>query len=352
MGDSVISIDLRALLFLVIIVAFGYFAKKRWKIERFQSALLFPSIASLKNHSLNWREKWKFLPKLFWVASMGAFSLAFLDPHDFVEEKRSSLPPSEGLAIYFALDHSGSMGEKTSSQETKLDLLKRIVGKFIQEDSKDLIGLVSFARKSDVLSPLTFDRRRLEEQLMGLTSVKDKTQDGTAIGYAIYKTAHLIASSRDYEKLFGRDEELFYEIKGAVIVVVTDGLQDPNALDQGDKYRSMELSEAALYAKDQGIRVYIVSVEPRINAEEFRPNKNEMRKAAEETGGKLIVAEGFRELGKALKEVQGVEMSRIGQLPEDVPVRKRIFYPYLTALGLLLMGVASILESTIWRRTA
>lgn len=281
---------------------------------------------------------------------MGAFFLALINPHYFVEGEVSPLPPAEGLAIYFVLDHSGSMGKPTPSGETKLDLLKQIVTQWTKNDFNNLIGIVAFARKGVILSPLTLDRNYLENQLKGLNLIQDKAEDGTAIGYAIYKTAHLISSSKDYEKLFGKDEELPYNIKSAAIILITDGLQDPHPLDLGDKYRSMELLQAAAYAKEQGIRVYIVNVEPRLNLKEFEPNKKEMEKVAEVTGGKLYVVEEFLHLEKTLKDIRKGEMSRIGQAAEDRPIKKISFYPSLIATGLVFMGISLLLQTTVWRQ--
>ena len=62
----------------------------------------------------------------------------------------------------------------------------------------DLIGLVTFARGAQVLSPLTLDDEAVIDQLKKLQVVTDEKQDATAIGYAVYKTVDLIAAAKHY----------------------------------------------------------------------------------------------------------------------------------------------------------
>src|SRR5262249_48328381 len=140
---------------------------------------------------------------------------------------------------------------------------------FVQEHPNDLIGAISFARSAIVLSPLTLDHEAVISSIKRLKIPQDLNQQGTVIGYAIFKTANLIAAMRQ-----NLSEQ--YKLHDALLVLVTDGFQDPNPLDKGRRFRTMDVDEASDYAKEQGVRVFIVNVDPSINTEKFLPNKHQM----------------------------------------------------------------------------
>jgi Ca-activated chloride channel family protein len=269
--------------------------------------------------------------------------------------------PTEGIAIYLVLDRSGSMGELISvgrERRSKLDLLKQVTAQFIQGNPElgltgrhtDMIGLVAFARVPNVLSPLTLDHKAILKLLSQLDVVKDKNLDGTAIGYAIYKTANLIAATRLFAKDLQGQGKPAYEIKNSVILLVTDGFQDPSLLDKGNRVRTIELQEAAQYALEQGVRLYIINVEPKIASEQFAPQRHLMQSIAEMTGGKFYLATSVQGLAEIYSEIDNIEKSL---LPEEAitapiqPKRRVSFFPYLIALGMLCLLLAVLLKTTI-----
>ncbi|MBA3815134.1 MAG: VWA domain-containing protein [Parachlamydiaceae bacterium] len=318
---------------------------------------------------------------LKWLG-LASFLIAFVDAHLFISkhsDKNLEPPnlhpfPTEGIAIYLLLDQSGSMSEEVPiyssngprKSMTKISLLKQVTQQFVVGDpalglagrSNDLIGLISFARGAEVMSPLTLDHQEILNQLSHFKAVANRDEDGTAIGYAIYKAASLIAATRHYsQELVGKGKPA-YTIKNSVIILVTDGLQDPNPLDQGKRLRNIDIPDAAAYAKQQGIRLYIVNVEPKITTEEFAPNRRQMQRAAEITGGQLLVVNNTTNLEDIYQEIDRLEKS---ELPtpfqkdfnkKDRPdiYRRVSLYPFLIALGLFFLLGGIILESTLFRR--
>jgi len=276
--------------------------------------------------------------------------------------------PIEGIAIYLVLDRSGSMAGNIKSHKkmiTKMDLLKDVTKNFVvghpQSGLKgrpnDMLGLVVFSRGAQVLSPLTLDHQAIMDQLDQLQYITDYNQDGTAIGYAIYKTAHLIAATRHYAQNLLGEGKPAYEIKSSVMILITDGLQSPSPLDKGKKLRNIELLNAAQYAKEQDIRLYVVNVEPRIASKEFLAHRSLMKQIAEMTGGKFYLVESsvgldkiYAEIDHLEKSVLPVEMSHLS-FPEDQYIYRRIsFYPYLIGVGMLCLLFAVLLETTVLRR--
>lgn len=333
-----------------------------------------------------WKERLHFLPSFFkWFAFL-ALLLAFLDFRFYIPlSENSRLFPqeslaTEGIAIYLVLDQSGSMSEKITTRIpgeglqsiSKIDLVKYVTSLFIKGDSalglagrpNDLIGLVEFARTAQIAVPLTLDRKELLDKLAKFKSVKNPSEDGTAIGYAMLKTAYLIQATRNYARdLMGKGKPA-YEIKNSVIILVTDGLQDPNPADKGSKWRQMDPREVALSLKEEGIRIYIVNVEPKFANEAYAANRRQLEQAAEMTGGKLYMINNGRSLDDIYASIDAIEKSKISieenlaetlkhkLAKEKLPGLYHTLFlaPYLIALaiGCLILGV--FLESTLLRK--
>lgn len=320
-------------------------------------AFFFSSTEALQKRDPTLKERLIWLPKGLALLGLTLFAIAFIDPHYEIADLSRMTPPSEGMAVYLVLDRSGSMSEVVDHGVkdhswvalSKFDILQNVAKQFIDKAPNDLIGVVAFARVPQVISPLTLDHKILKERIDKLTVVKNPDDDGTAMGYAIYKTAHLIASMQDYTKEF--DEKPPYEIKSAVMIIITDGFQDPSYLDRGNKFRTMELADAAAYAKSKGIRTYIINVDPSINSDQLAPNRHELQQAAEITGGKLVVTEKISDLQGVLDHIQQLEKSRISEGKEEVLTRKVSFFPYFLAAGFVALFLSAFSRLTFWRQT-
>jgi Ca-activated chloride channel family protein len=339
--------------------------------------------------TLSWKERLQWLPYILKLIALGAFLLAFLDPRLHFEHKgindNKQPPPheklaTEGIAMYLVLDQSGSMAEEVNSRlpngqlvrMSKVELLKKVTAAFIQGDPQyglegrpnDLIGLVEFARTAHVIVPLTLDRKVLLDKLNAFNVVPDSAQDGTAIGYALLKTINLIAATRNYSRdLIGQGKPA-YEIKNFVIILVTDGLQDPNPLDKESRWRNIDPREVALAAKEQNTRIYIVNVEPSMGTEAFAPNRRQLQQAAETTGGKFFIVDSTTDLPEIYASIDKLEKS---PLPYDEEMVKRLkesiakeklpgiydtFFlaPYLIAFGLISLFLGILLGSLLLRK--
>ena len=174
-----------------------------------------------------------------------------------------------------------------------------------------MIGLVAFARTVQILAPLTLDHKLLLDKLGKLNVIGIEDQDGTAIGYAIYKTANLIATTRHFaEDLRGKGKPA-YDIKDAVMILVTDGMQDPNPLDERNRYRWMDPEQAAAFAKEQNIHLYVVNVDPEFSKPEWEANRNQMKRAAEVTGGRFYPVNATSKLSEIYKEIDALTKSTL-----------------------------------------
>lgn len=322
-------------------------------------------------------------PHFLMVFALMLFGLAFIDPHFFFPRSpdmpTSTTPPQqkipvEGIAIYLLLDQSGSMAgeiraldsEGRRTTMTKMDLLKQVTRDFIKGDlrrqlsgrSQDLLGLVAFARGAQILAPLTLDHEAILKELSQLNYTKAPDQDGTAIGYAIFKTANIITATRHYAQDLAGLGKPAYEIKSNVIILVTDGFQSPSSMDKNKKLRNIEMVEAADYARTHDIKLYIINVEPKMASEEFALHRKLLKEVAELTGGQFYLVDSSVDLARIYREIDQLEKSLlpIGSDGEDT-LRRQLqdyvrfsLYPWLIAAGMVCMGVSIFLETFLLQR--
>lgn len=370
--------DLTAVLILLIFALAGALL---WKWGKsFQTPhIKFSILQPLLESHFSAKQNYARLPRKLLYAALVLFALAFIDPHYFVEkppEEKKDAPlqqvniPSEGIAIYLVLDQSGSMsGEVKVRRETltKMDLLKRVTKAFVLGDKsqglqgrpQDMMGLVTFARGAQVLAPLTLDHQAIVDHLNKLQYTTDINLDGTAIGYAIYKTANLIAATRHYAQELEGEGKPAYTIKNSIMILVTDGLQAPNPLDKDKEFRNVELLDAAAYAKNQGVKLYVINVEPRIASQEFSAHRSLMKKITELTGGKFYMVDNNINLARIYSEIDQLEKSALPLETQYITPPKSLqpqlyrrvsFYPYLVALGMMCVLLAVFLETRVLRR--
>jgi Ca-activated chloride channel homolog len=355
----------------------------RWTKQQPSPHIFFSEVKSLRMHGLQLKEQISKVPMWLLTLATISFLIAFIDPHYFAEKKNppsgggshTNKTPSEGIAIYLVLDQSGSMQEKVTTVSadgsrltiSKVELLKEVTKKFVQGDLRsnlkghedDLIGIVEFARTPQVVAPLTLDHKFILDKLSKFSVVPNEEDDGTGIGYAIFKTANLIAATRHYAQDLQGAGKPAYDIKTNVIIIVTDGFQDPNALDEGNRLRTMGLPEAAAYAKSQNVGVYIVDVDPAMGSDEYAAQRRQMQQITELTGGKYYLMNPTTSLNKIYGEIESLEKSRLpiealassnfskDQQPELY--RRISLYPYFIAFGMFLLIISVILKTT-WLR--
>jgi Ca-activated chloride channel homolog len=333
-------------------------------------SLAFSRLTDLKVSS--WRSRLVSSPKKLHLIALASLIIAFIDPHFLFPKSpishQQNLPlrelPTEGIAIYLALDQSGSMaqpvaaigedGKKTSIP--KIDLLKQVTKQFIIDHPSDLIGLVSFARVPRVLVPLTLDQETLLKQLEKIQVVKNPEEDGTSIGYAIFKTANLIAATRHFAQDLRTEGQPPFTIKSGIIIVVTDGFQDPSRLDQGNRLRTIELDDAAAYAKSQGIRLYIINIDPALSSAQYAPQRRQLQKITTLTGGQFYLVSDNQQLQDIYAAIDRLEKGTIFQeahvqSPNSKTTYNRFsLYPFFILIGLGCLFASIFLDSMILKK--
>lgn len=396
MTKGTLLIDWWAILGLILLFL-SFLGLRYWTRKRETTRVFFSKLSDFRGRQPSLRLRLAPLPTYLHYAAIFFFACAFLDPHLRVQEEQQAdldFPnqeneeggleevalPTEGIALYLVLDQSGSMGQPLQIQTKagnlrkmrRIDFLKEVTSQFVKGNTQvglggrpnDMIGLLAFARVPEILTPLTLDHDEVLDKLSALDIVPSRERDGTGIGYAIYKTAHLIAASRHFAEELVEEGKPSYEIKSQVMIVVTDGLQNTHPLDSGHQRRTVGVSQAADLASQEGIRVYIINIEPQIRQARFRQDLNVLQEAAKHTGGHFFIADDATSLMEIYAEIDTLEKTLLPQAKtglatiinewvaqEDTPYFKRIsFYPYLIACGLFCLALSLLLSSTYLRR--
>lgn len=324
---------------------------------------------------------WYALPQIAEKAAFLLFAIALVDPRlsyeydkPFVHKNSLNNVPIEGAAIYFLLDHSGSMGQKVlsrnplseSTYQPKIDLLKQMTNALIIGDPdreiparpSDMLGVIAFARSAQVLVPLTLDHEAVLSAIEQLQVLQDEDAAGTAIGYAIFKAASLIEVTRHYAQQMPAKEKEPYTIKDAVMILITDGFQDPSRLDRGKELRNIPPLQAAEYAKGLGIRLYIINIDPSLASEQYAAERHQMERTAKLTGGKFFLLNErntIRDLYAQIDELEKSFWHNVAAAEFKPPVAKVLqknwpLYPFLLGFAMFFFAVAMTLETLVLRR--
>jgi Ca-activated chloride channel family protein len=188
--------------------------------------------------------------------------------------------------LLLAVDLSGSMAGTDLSAaggppETRLDVVKKVVGEFVRSRAGDRLGLVVFGDAPFVQVPFTTDTQ-VVEQLLDETDV-GMAGPRTALGDAVGLSLRVLEKSR---------------AKSRVVIVLTDGN------DTGSQVAPLR---AARIAEERGVKLYLIGVgDPKLAGEESL-NEEVLRGMANLTGGRYLHAQDRQELSASYAELAKLE---------------------------------------------
>ena len=320
------------LLLFVIPLLYLFRFKKNKKV---QSGIPFPSVSLSKEIPRSIRQRLEFVKPLLLIVAIILLVIALARPRYGMEEIKTV---NKGIAIEMIVDRSGSMGagiRYEGKNITRLDAVKLVFtnfvlgnGKELKGRSNDLIGLVSFARYSDTVYPLSLSHTTITSFLKNVSLVQDRNEDGTAIGDALaLGAARLKTVETELENMESKDS---YIIKSKIIILLTDGQNNWGKLSP---FQAAELS------RDWGVKIYAIG----IGGEDVKT----LTEVANITGGKYFSADSVNGLSKVYEEIDKLEKSEI----ESVKYMdyKEAFSPFAVA-ALFAISLYIILSATLLRR--
>jgi len=247
---------------------------------------------------------------------------------------------ANGIDIVLGLDVSGSMQaldfEIDGQRLNRIEVVKSVVAKFIEQRPNDRIGLIAFAGAPYLVSPLTLDHDWLQQNLERVNI--GTGDDGTAIGSAIAASVNRLRTT---------------PAKSKVVILLTDGMNNTG------KISPLSAAEAA---KALGVKVYTIGVGVRGKAP--IPVKDEagnlhmimakvdvdektLQGVADETGGKFYRATDTNSLQRIYGEINMLERT-----PATVQKFEHYdeLYPYALIPSLAILALGSLLQQTRFRR--
>jgi Ca-activated chloride channel family protein len=245
-----------------------------------------------------------------------------------------------GVDIMLVLDVSRSMLAEDftigNRRANRIDAVKLVTEQFIRERPNARIGLVAFAGRPYLVSPLTLDHdwliRNLERLRIGLV------EDGTAIGSAIASAANRLKDK---------------EAKTKLIVLLTDG--DNNA----GKVQPLTAAEAA---KALGIRIYTIGAGTEGEApfpltNQFgrtvyrnvlvKFDEKTLQEIAAMTSGQYFRATDTNSLRTIFGEIDKLEKSKV---EVEKTAQYRDLFMWFLIPGLACLALEILLSQTVWRR--
>ena len=270
-------------------------------------------------------------------AALGCFVLALARPR---LGKTQDTIESSGVDILLELDVSGSMLAEDfklgNDRANRLEVVKDVTKRFIEGRPNDRIGIIAFAGRPYLVSPLTLDHdwllKNLERLRVGLV------EDGTSIGSALASAANRLKDK---------------QAKSKIIVLLTDG---------DENITTIPPATAAEAAKTLGIKIYTIAAgtngtAPYPAGRDFFGNKvyrdipvsvdeGQLRKVAEIGGGKFFVAMDTNSLNKIFTEIDKLEKTEV-KLKRKTDWRD--LFQWFIASGAVLAALHAMLSQTLWR---
>jgi Ca-activated chloride channel family protein len=247
---------------------------------------------------------------------------------------------ANGIDIVLGLDVSGSMQALDflvdHQRVNRIEVVKSVVSKFIDERSDDRIGLIAFAGAPYLVSPITLDHDWLQQNLERVTV--GAGDDGTAIGSAIAAGVNRLRLT---------------PAKSKVIILLTDGINNTG------KISPLAAAEAA---KAMGVKIYTIGVgvrgyapipvrdaagNTRLITMKVDVDEKTLQAVAQETGGKFYRATDTDSLQKIYEEINRFE--KTAQTVQKFE-RTEELYPLALIPALAMLGLSLTLQQTRLRR--
>ena len=247
---------------------------------------------------------------------------------------------ANGIDIVLGLDVSGSMQaldfQIENQRVNRIEVVKTVVSKFIDERPDDRIGIIAFAGAPYLVSPITLDHDWLQQNLERVAV--GGVDDGTAIGSAIAAGVNRLRLTQG---------------KSKVIILLTDGVNNTG------KISPIAAAEAS---KAMGVKIYTIGVgvrgdapipvrdalgNARVVMAKVDVDEKTLQAVADATGGKFYRATDTDSLQKIYEQINRLE--RNAQTVQKFEHTQELYsWALIPALGIL--GLSLLLQQTRLRR--
>ncbi len=228
--------------------------------------------------------------------------------------------PTEGREMMIAVDLSGSMQvedmEINGSTVNRLDMLKIVLGDFIERRTGDRLGLILFGDDAYMQTPMTFDRKTvqqmLDEAVLGL--VGKQTAIGDAIALAVKRFDEKKKSNR-------------------VLLLLTDGQNTAGKITPDQALELAVAKDITIYSVGIGADVMIQNSlfgKRKINPSS-ELDEESLQRLSDKTGGRYFRArdsQDMSEIYQLLDELEPIEQDQ----QQMRPLTALFYWPLSMAL--------------------
>jgi len=247
---------------------------------------------------------------------------------------------ASGVDIMLTLDVSGSMQAldfKMNGQPVdRLDVVKSVVAKFIEDRPNDRIGIVAFAGAPYLISPLTLDHDWL---LQNLDRVRiGAVEDGTAIGSALASSVNRLRDQPGKSKL---------------VVLLTDGQNNAGKVNPDTAAQAAHAMGVKVYTIGAGVRgeapvpVTDAFGNRRLTMAKVDVDEDTLKQVADETGGKFYRATDTDSLKHIYSDIDRLEKTTHTMKRFE---SQRELFGWTVIPALAVLGLSVGLEQTRFRR--
>jgi Ca-activated chloride channel family protein len=263
--------------------------------------------------------------------------------------KTTTQVQASGIDIMILLDVSGSMmtedytmdGQRTN----RLNAVTTVTKKFIEARTNDRIGLIAFASRPYLVSPLTLDHDWLMQNLDRVHI--GQVEDGTAIGSAIASGLNRLKDPSS---------------KSKALILLTDGVNNCGKITPETAAQASKALGTRLYAIGAGtngiapVPEYDENTEtprldrngkPMYRMEQVEFDETQLRKVADIAGGHFYRASDTESMQNIFSEIDKLEKTTVQYKKTQ---EYSDLYPWFLTAGLALVSLEMLLGQTVWRK--
>lgn len=306
-----------------------YFFKRKQQ----QARLFMSSLSGFKGTSSFWV---KIAPLLFIFRLLALTLIIVAVARPQTVDVSTRTKTNKGIDIVMAIDVSSSMLAQ-DLKPNRLSALKNVAGDFIAQRRSDRIGLVIYAGESYTKTPITSDKRIVQNALNEIR-YDGVINDGTAIGMGLATAVNRLKDSR---------------AKSKVIILLTDGVNNSGFIDP---------KIAAELAVEFQIKTYTIGLGSNGNARApigILPNgkfqygitkveidEELLQSIANDTGGLYFRATDNSSLEAIYEEINKLEKTEIEEFKYYNYQEK---YRLLVLIAMVLLFIEWLVKNTIYK---
>ena len=294
------------------------------------------TISSLKGFEGSISNLARLQPLLFLLrlSSLFLIFLALARPQTVDVSTRTKT--NKGIDIVMAIDVSSSMLAQ-DLKPNRLNALKEVASDFIDDRTNDRIGLVVYAGESYTKTPITSDKRIVQNALQSIR-FDGVINDGTAIGMGLATAVNRLKDSR---------------AKSKVIILLTDGVNNSGFIDPkiaSELAVEFQIKTYTIGLGSNGTAKAPVGILPngkfQYGLTKVEIDEELLQTIADDTGGLYFRATDTKKLKDIYDEINKLEKTEIEEFKYYNYEEK---YRTLVVIALVMLFLEWLLRNTIFR---